>query len=312
MAKISKQFGFLGSALDDRRRIQLRRAELLETYQQRGVSEDVTEICADLTKLRPADSARMVDALLLFSQPFMQSIQHSHDRDYPIAPTTRLPEPDVPGRPFRELHRGRRSVRAFAGGPLAPADLGALLFGAIGETGRMVTGFDGDREVVASLRAIPSAGALHPTGMFLMTLQEAELARGVYHYDVPGHALEFVKSAGDAEVDRLLSAFPIHPRVVDLTQASAVYFISSKFWRARAKYGPRGYRYCLFEAGCACQNLSLTAVGLGIAHVVLGGFYDDEIHDLIGIDGIDHAVVAAVAVGNPAAGLEGESRYVEL
>ena len=51
--------------------------------------------------------------------------------------------------------------------------------------------------------------------------------------------------------------------------------------------------------GTASQNLSLTAVALGLAHVVLGGFYDDEVHAILEIDGVDHAVVTSVVVGTP-------------
>jgi SagB-type dehydrogenase family enzyme len=312
MARTSKQLAFLGSILDDQRRIQLRQSEILDGYQQRGTSDDIIEICGDLTKLRPADSSKMVDALKLFQQPFMQAVQYTHDRDYPLQPRARLPEPMIPDRPFRDLLGQRRSLRSFAGGPLGPAELGSLLFGAVGETGRLVTGYDGDRPLTASLRSIPSAGALHATGIFAVILQEGELARGVYHYDVPEHSLEFVKSIGDSEFEPLFAAFPIHPSVVDLTKASAVFFISAKFWRARAKYGPRGYRYCLLEAGCACQNLGLTAVGLGLAHIVLGGFYDDEVHAFLEIDGIDHAVIVGVAVGTLPAAREKESHHVEF
>ena len=99
---------------------------------------------------------------------------------------------------------------------------------------------------------------------------------------------------------RLIHAFPIHPAVVDLTSASTIFFITAKFWRSRAKYGPRGYRYCLQEAGSACQNLCLAAVALGLGQVVLGGFYDDEVHQCLEIDGVDHGVITTVAVGNPA------------
>ena len=123
------------------------------------------------------------------------------------------------------------------------------------------------------------------------------IARGVYHYDVPEHSLEFIKPLGSVQPELLFARFPNHPAEVALRRASVIFFISSNFWRARAKYGPRGYRYCLQEAGCACQNLSLMAVALGLAHVVLGGFYDDEVHAYLGLDGVDHAVITAVAVG---------------
>ena len=38
------------------------------------------------------------------------------------------------------------------------------------------------------------------------------------------------------------------------------------------KYGPRGYRYMLLEAGHAAQTLCLSATELGCATLCLGGF----------------------------------------
>lgn len=285
------------AALDDPRGIRLRQPEILNEFYHRNTRDDVIEIGCELAKLRRGNDARMLDALDLFQQPMMQAVQHTHDRDYPTHPCIRLPKPRIPGRPLSEAICARRSTRSFSGASVGVSVLSSLLFGAIGETGRLITTIEDGRPIEASLRAIPSAGALHPTRIFVVILQEGELAKGIYHYDVPEHSLELVRHLSDREFDALFAAFPIHPQVVDITQAAAIFFISSKFWRARAKYGPRGYRYCVLEAGCACQNLGLTAVALGLGHVVAGGFYDEEIHSFLDIDGVDHGVIAAMAVG---------------
>jgi SagB-type dehydrogenase family enzyme len=218
----------------------------------------------------------------------------------------------MPDCSFGEVIRRRRSLRDFGCDPLGLPELSSLLYGAIGETGRIVTAHDHDQPITASLRTIPSAGALHPTGIFTLILQQGEIAPGVYHYDVPEHSLEFVKPLGNLQPELFFARFPNHPGEVALRRASVIFFISSKFWRARAKYGPRGYRYCLQEAGCACQNLGLMATALGFAHIVLGGFYDDEVHAYLGIDGIDHAVIAGVAVGTLPTKCEEEPRYARI
>jgi len=294
---MGRRLGFLCSPLDDSRRIQLRQDEFLQAYRSRGAPDDLIEIGHDLTKLRPANSLDVFRALTLFQQPEMHAIEYTQERDYPLQPRVGLPEPVIPDRPFSELIRSRRSCRRFGGSSLTLPQLSALLFGAIGETGRLTASFEDGRPVEVSLRSIPSGGALHPTRAFVAVLQPGPLAPGVYHFDVQEHALEFVKTLLEPDLDALFAAFPIHPDVVNLAQASGIVFITTKFWRARAKYGPRGYRYCLQEAGAASQNLSLTAVALGLAHIVLGGFYDDEVHAVLEIDGVDHAVVTAVAVG---------------
>jgi len=310
--RVGRQFGFLCSQLDDPRRIQLRQGRFLEAYRRRGIDADIIEVGHELTKLRRVDDPDAADALAVFQQPHLYSIEYTQDREYPLRPLIRLPEPVIPDASLSELVRARRSSRDFAGRSLASAEVSALLFCALGETGRLTMGLADENPLEASLRSIPSGGALHPTRLFAVILQPGDLVRGVYHYDAPAHSLEFVKPLPDLEIDALFAAFPIHPEVVDLAEVSAVFFIATKFWRGRVKYGPRGYRYCLQEAGAACQNLSLAAVALGLSHVVLGGFYDDEVHACLEMDGVDHAVVTAVAVGAPSAQPRPEGRYVEF
>lgn len=302
---MGRRLAFLCSPLDDRRRIQLRQDEFLGAYRSRGASEDPIEISHDLTKLRPTNSTDIFRAISVFQQPVMFPIEYTHERDYPLQPRIPLPEAAIPDRPFSDLIRSRRSCRSFGGSALTLRELSALLFGATGETGRLPAGSQDGRLIEVSLRSIPSGGALHPTRVYVAVLLRGELDPGVYHFDVQEHALEFVRPLLGPDIKTLFAAFPIHPDPVNLAQASGIFFITTQFWRARAKYGPRGYRYCVQEAGAACQNLSLTAVALGLAHVVLGGFYDDEVHAALEIDGIDHAVITSVALGTPPAHSEG-------
>jgi SagB-type dehydrogenase family enzyme len=299
------------SRLEDPRRIELHDG-FFDVYRRRGVADDIVEVSHGLTKLHRMDGAVMRDSVEFFMQPSVQPVVHTHDRQYPLQPLIRLPGPVIPDVAFSQLIRARRSCRNFGEGSLSLPQMSAMLFGALGETGQLTIADENGRPVPVSLRSIPSGGALHPTAIFVVTLRPGDLTPGIYHYDVPEHALEFVKPLTSADVTALFSAFPIHPVVIDLGLASAICFITTKFWRSRAKYGPRGYRFCLQEAGCACQNLGLTALALGLAHVVLGGFYDDEVHACLELDGVDHAVITAVAVGSPRREANAEPRYVDL
>ena len=307
--RMAKRMGFLCSPLDDPRRLQIRQDQFIEAYQRRGAVDDIIEVVHELTKLRAGNSFEIFRSQTLFEQPVMQSIQHTHDRDYPLHPLIRLPAPAIPDRLFGELLRERRSCRTFGGDALSLPQLSTLLFGGNGETGRLTTCLEDENPIEASLRSLPSAGALHPTDVFVVALREGELARGLYHYDVQEHALEVVKEWSDTEIGALFRAFPIHPQPVNLAGASVILFMASRFWRPRAKYGPRGYRYCLQEAGAACQNLCLTATALGLPHVVLGGFYDDEVHKVLEMDGVDQAVITSIGVGTRARTKEEEKTY---
>ena len=69
------------------------------------------------------------------------------------------------------------------------------------------------------------------------------------------------------------------------------------FWRSRFKYGLRGYRFALLEAGHLVQNLVLAAGALEVGALPLGGFYDRRVDELVGADGLDEATVYAVLLG---------------
>ncbi len=73
--------------------------------------------------------------------------------------------------------------------------------------------------------------------------------------------------------------------------------VTAVFWRSRFKYGQRGYRFALLEAGHAVQNLLLVATGLGLTALPLGGYYDGAVDHLLGVDGVDESTVYLVAIG---------------
>jgi SagB-type dehydrogenase family enzyme len=53
--------------------------------------------------------------------------------------------------------------------------------------------------------------------------------------------------------------------------------------RTSCKYGDRGYRFGLIEAGHAAQNLALVGTALGIGITPVGGFADEPLRRLLGV-----------------------------
>jgi SagB-type dehydrogenase family enzyme len=86
-----------------------------------------------------------------------------------------------------------------------------------------------------------------------------------------------------------------------VADAAAVLVLSAVAARSLGKYGDRGYRYLLLEAGHVGQNIALTAAGLDLGALALGGFHDDELAALLAIDPEHEVPLLAVAVGVPAA-----------
>ncbi len=174
-----------------------------------------------------------------------------------------LPEPDRAGeRPFESLLQQRHSQRSFESEPLNDATVGQLLWATGGTTFT-------DR---FTHRTIPSAGALYPLELYLIT------AQGIARYDPESHALVWLEE-GDRRND--LSSAALGQRWV--AEAPAIVLIAAEPARTKVKYGDRGDRYVLMEAGFACQNLLLQATVLDLAAVPVGAFRDERVREVVSL-----------------------------
>lgn len=167
-----------------------------------------------------------------------------------------LPRP-APGRPetLAAALRRRRSVRSYAGAPLALGALAELLWAA--------QGISDSR----GLRTAPSAGALYPLELYVDVLRVRDVAAGVYRYAPATHRLEPVAPAARALAGAAGNALSV-------ASAPLVVCVAAVQRRTAAKYGERAARYVAFEAGAASQNLALAAASLGLGTVVVGAFDD--------------------------------------
>ena len=142
------------------------------------------------------------------------------------------------------------------------------------------------------LRTVPSAGALYPFEIYVIANNVQDVDKGIYHYDVPDHALELIKY-GDFR-KKITNAGLKQEMLGD---AGVTFVLAAVFDRTRHKYGERGYRYVYIEAGHISQNIYLQAVSLGLGSVAVGAFIDKEVNELIGIDGQKEAAIYLHAVG---------------
>ncbi len=201
-------------------------------------------------------------------------------------PAPRQPPPrragGIRGGPtLEEVIEARRSVRDYSGGSLSQEALSRLLHAAQGITERR-----------RGLRAAPSAGALYPIELYAVVHNVAGLEPGIYHYAVREHELELLE-AGDfrAAVTRAGLGQDF------LGRANVCFVLSAIFQRTRWKYRERTYRYVLLEAGHVGQNLYLAATAMGLGACAVGAFLDDELNDLLGLDGQEEAAIYVISVG---------------
>jgi SagB-type dehydrogenase family enzyme len=143
-------------------------------------------------------------------------------------------------------------------------------------------------------RTVPSGGALFPLDLYVAVARVDGFEPGLYHFDPLQR--RFARIGGDAM--RSLADATIQPETIET--ASAVFVIAGSFWRSRFKYGQRALRFVCIEAGHVMQNLLLTATMLELTHRPIGGFYDDEVADVLGLDGVNEAPLYMMPVGRPA------------
>jgi SagB-type dehydrogenase family enzyme len=190
----------------------------------------------------------------------------------------------------RRLLESRRSCRTYTRQSLPLAVLGRLLEGAYGIVD--VLEFHGGG--AAFVRAVPSAGGLYPLEIYAV-LQDVEgAADGLYHYNTFAHGLEPLRP--DLLLPQFIEPLLGQPFVV---QANALLVLSAVFERTLRKYGPRGYRYVLLEAGHAAQNICLLAVEHGLGALCIGGFCDTKLNGMLGLHTPTEGAVYGVALGHP-------------
>lgn len=202
--------------------------------------------------------------------------------------------------PLARALRARRSCRLYRPRTLPAEALSSLLAGAYG-----VARVERSPQLGANyMRGVPSAGGLFPLELYAVVCDVEGLADGLYHYNVRRHALEPLRTEGVFE--GLNAALMTGPFV---RNANVVVVMTAVFPRTQKKYGPRGYRYILLEAGHVGQTLCLLAAERGLGSLCMGGFHDTLLNRFLGLDGVTEAAVYTVAVGHPA---EHESAPVQI
>ena len=180
----------------------------------------------------------------------------------------RLPKPKMDGAVSVEWAvKQRRTVRAFADDPLTVEQLAQILWAAQGIT-----------EDGGFKRAAPSGGALYPIDVWAAVGKGGvnNLSHGVYYYEPVHHALNQVVPT-DARVD--LASASLGQMWV--ARAPVVLVLTAEYARITGKYGERGKRYAMIEAGHIGQNIFLQCQALGLDAGIVGAFSDKEVAGIV-------------------------------
>ena len=185
-------------------------------------------------------------------------------------------EADGDGMTLTDALAARRSVRRFKGDALSPEQIATLCWAAQGVTDKR-RGF----------RAAPSAGALYPLELYVVT------AAGVDHYDPKTGALT---RHLEGDLRPKLQAAALGQRFVG--DAPATFVLAAVIERTTAKYGRRAQRYVWVEVGHAAQNVLLQAVALKLGAVPVGAFDDAAVAKALSLPA-NHAPALLIPTGAP-------------
>ncbi|MBW1768453.1 MAG: SagB/ThcOx family dehydrogenase [Deltaproteobacteria bacterium] len=178
--------------------------------------------------------------------------------------------------------KNRRSIRTFISRPLNLEHISQLLW-----AGQGITGDRGFK------RATPSGGALYPMEIYTVIGGNGvqDLEAGIYHYEPGTHTIS-LNSGGDPR-DRVARAALSQMWMAD---APINMVITAEYRRICIKYGERGMRYAMIEAGHIGQNIFLQAEALGLSAGIVGAFQDNILIKSMGIPK-DHEPLLVMPVG---------------
>jgi SagB-type dehydrogenase family enzyme len=249
----------------------------------------ISEVFNENVKLHPSTIHAVLPSAQ-FSDPELLAMTKGY-KNYPHVTKIELPTPkEMMGdaRTFNDVVTSRKSVKNFGEEPLSLPELSKILWLSYGTTGKVDEHGVGNR----LQRVVPSAGGLYPAEVYLGVRNVKGLDQGIYHYNVPNHDLELLKSGDPTELlSEVCCSQPYVPKT------GVVLLISAVLARTKSKYGERGYRYALLDIGHLGQNIYLTCTALELAVMTTCGFFDDLGNELLKLDGLDETLMYVAFIG---------------
>lgn len=203
----------------------------------------------------------------------------------PLDPWSRpgrpMPAARLDDGPLTHLLDARRSTRRFGPEPVTDADLGKVLSVlAGGPQGR---------------RGHPAAGALYSVRVIALSFVAGRSSGRIIQHDPVVHTLtEIGTCPGWTDLVDDLGGQDAE------TPPAAVLGLFADPVAVLAKYGERGGRFVLLEAGAALQSLALATADQGLAGYPMGGASDARMLDLAGLTSVPARYVTGYAIGSPA------------
>lgn len=148
-----------------------------------------------------------------------------------------------------------------------------------------------------SFRTYPSGGAKYPIDIYIISrnVENIEDLR-IYKFDINLNRLyDMDIKISEKNLKEFCSASKY--KYKDYSNCNLYIFLAASFNKSISKYGLLGYRLILFEAGHIGQNLSLVAERMALGSVAIGGFYEDKINKMLGLNDFNETIIYIFLIG---------------
>lgn len=234
---------------------------------------------------------RSLRSRTLTAEQQARGVRGEHVKQYLVTPRVSLPSPSADADPTMSLAqalRARESTRAWQNKAISLEQLATVL--------QLGAGIVREEELhgkPAYYRSAPSGGSHYPIEIYPIVFNVGGLEKGIYHYNPIKNGLDVLQL--DEETERVIQKTISSPEMLE--GACVVFLLTAIFERTTLQYADRGYRYVLLEAGHIAQNLCLIATGLGLGSLCMAEFYEQDIEQLLWLDGFSESLIYAVVVG---------------
>lgn len=138
----------------------------------------------------------------------------------------------------------------------------------------------------------PSAGNLISTSVWIAARNVRSIEPGIYFLERAELSLREYRASPNG------LSLAYESLLQDQMRGAAVLvFIAVSFDRLYQKYGARGFRLGLLEAGHLGQALYMAAYRYGLRACAVAGYMESQVNDILHLDGKDNSVVYCVALG---------------
>ncbi|MHB8362087.1 MAG: SagB/ThcOx family dehydrogenase [Patescibacteria group bacterium] len=140
-----------------------------------------------------------------------------------------------------------------------------------------------------SKRSYPSGGGRYPLELYIIIFESKTIKKGLYHYNVKLHALEYMWSVNKKEVNKVF-------KQGYSTNSSGIVIINSVIDRSSIKYGERAYTFSHIEAGHIGQNIYLLSESIGLKCRPFGLFDNKKLLEILDIHNEEELIIYPIAI----------------